>query len=280
MSAQGPGGELAYRGGELAYPLVIATDFDGTLLRSDGTLSARTTAAIAAWEDAGGLFIVVTARPPRWMHPYRGQIGNHPLVICGNGAFVYDLAATRVVEEHVLSTADVDALVADLRVALPGVGLAVERATGISYEPAFAQRGEGAFLPAECQVPSVAGAPAGKLLARRPGMSSRDLLAVVSEVVGERGIVAYSGAVGLAEVTAPGVTKGAALQRWSVEHGVRAEQVWAFGDMFNDLPMLAWAGRGLAVANAAAEVRAAAHEVCPANDEDGVAQVIERLLRR
>jgi hydroxymethylpyrimidine pyrophosphatase-like HAD family hydrolase len=52
----------------------------------------------------------------------------------------------------------------------------------------------------------------------------------------------------------------------------------AFGDMPNDLPMIVWAGTSFAVANAHPEVRAAADQVCPTNDEDGVAQVLERLL--
>jgi hydroxymethylpyrimidine pyrophosphatase-like HAD family hydrolase len=50
----------------------------------------------------------------------------------------------------------------------------------------------------------------------------------------------------------------------------------AFGDMPNDLPMLAWAGHGVAVANAHPEVLAIAAEVTGRNDDDGVAQVLER----
>ena len=52
----------------------------------------------------------------------------------------------------------------------------------------------------------------------------------------------------------------------------------AFGDMPNDLPMLAWAGRAVAVANAHPEVLAVADEVTASNDEDGVALVLERLV--
>lgn len=52
----------------------------------------------------------------------------------------------------------------------------------------------------------------------------------------------------------------------------------AFGDMPNDLPMLAWAGTGYAMANAHPDVLAATDHVAPSNDEDSVAQVVERLL--
>ena len=100
----------------------------------------------------------------------------------------------------------------------------------------------------------------------------------MAEVVGDRGIVAFSGAGGLAEISAPGVTKAAALESWCTDLGIGAEDVWAFGDMPNDLPMILWAGTSFAVANAHPDVVAAADHVCPSNDEDGVAQILERLL--
>ena len=62
------------------------------------------------------------------------------------------------------------------------------------------------------------------------------------------------------------------------DRGIRAEEVLALGDMPNDLPMLAWAGTSYAMANAHPTVRDAADHVAPANDDDGVAQVIETLL--
>ncbi len=90
--------------------------------------------------------------------------------------------------------------------------------------------------------------------------------------------MAYSGAGGLAEISAPGVTKAAALESFCADLGVGAQDVWAFGDMPNDLPMIVWAGTSFAVANAHPDVLAAADHVCASNDEDGVAQVLEGLV--
>ena len=98
--------------------------------------------------------------------------------------------------------------------------------------------------------------PVGKLLVTCPTMDGEEFLARVREVVGTRGIVAFSGVDGLAEVSAPGVTKAAALARWCDELGIAAVEVWAFGDMPNDLPMLTWAGVSFAVANAHPDVLA------------------------
>jgi len=79
------------------------------------------------------------------------------------------------------------------------------------------------------------------------------------------------------EVTAAGVNKAAGLAEVAAEHGIDAADVIAFGDYPNDVPMLAWAGPGVAVANAHAEVLAIADEVTASNDEDGVAIVLEQL---
>ena len=52
-------------------PLLVATDLDGTIIRDDGTISARTVAAFARVEAAGARFVLVTGRPPRWMRSTR-----------------------------------------------------------------------------------------------------------------------------------------------------------------------------------------------------------------
>ncbi len=105
-----------------------------------------------------------------------------------------------------------------------------------------------------------------------------DFLSAVVETVGERAIVAYSGSSGLAEMSAPGVTKAAVLADWCADWGISAGDVVAFGDMPNDLPMLTWAGTSYAVANAHPDVVAAASHTCPSNDEDGVASVLEAIV--
>ena len=76
----------------------------------------------------------------------------------------------------------------------------------------------------------------------------------------------------------PGVSKGVALAQTAEHFGVTAAQCVAFGDSYNDIPMLEWAGLGVAMENARPEVKAAADRVAPRNDEDGVAQVLDELF--
>jgi hydroxymethylpyrimidine pyrophosphatase-like HAD family hydrolase len=80
------------------------------------------------------------------------------------------------------------------------------------------------------------------------------------------------------EISAAGVTKAFALERLCRRLGITAEEVVAVGDMPNDLAMLDWAGTAVAVANAVPEVLEAADEVTAANVDDGVAQLLERIL--
>ncbi|WP_402461995.1 HAD family hydrolase [Isoptericola aurantiacus] len=286
-------------------PRLVASDLDGTLLRSDGTVSARTRAALRAVEDAGVEVVLVTARPPRWLAGLADCVGGHGRVVCLGGAAVWDLASASALEVDGFDVDDVRALVDALRSAVPGVALALEHADGPVFDPWFPKDEPG--LPASVRrLPveqtlratgtSPSRSPVGKLLAVRPGtgLSTRvgdvqrgavddaaqdAFFATVRAVVGDRAHLAFSGAAGLAELLAPGVTKDAALARWCARLGIDADDVWAFGDMPNDLPMLRWAGRGLAVANAHPDVLACADEVVGGHDDDGVAAALEGALR-
>jgi hydroxymethylpyrimidine pyrophosphatase-like HAD family hydrolase len=292
-------------------PRLVATDLDGTLLRSDGTVSRRTRAALLAVEDAGVEIVFVTARPPRWLAPLRDVVGGHGRVICLGGAAVWDLATGRALDVCGFRDDAVLALVADLRATVPDVALALERVEGPTFDPGFRSRADDAADPAEADTvrpvertlgtatgDAPAPGPVGKILARRGGApaapdapatqpvvvahdedpAQERFFAEVRDVVGDRAHLAYSGAAGLAELLAPEVTKDAALARWCARLGVEPHEVWAFGDMPNDLPMLRWAGRSFAVANAHPDVRDAATDTTAANDEDGVAAALETVL--
>jgi hypothetical protein len=80
------------------------------------------------------------------------------------------------------------------------------------------------------------------------------------------------------EIVAPGVSKGRAVRWLARRHGIPLEQVMAIGDQRNDLEMIAAVGHGVAMAGAPAEVIAAARYVAPPIEEEGAAQMIERLV--
>jgi hydroxymethylpyrimidine pyrophosphatase-like HAD family hydrolase len=75
------------------------------------------------------------------------------------------------------------------------------------------------------------------------------------------------------------VNKGSGLAKHANSLGIEQAQVAAVGDMPNDIPMIRWAGRGAAVANAHDWVKEVADEHLPSNDDHGVATFIDRILR-
>jgi Cof subfamily protein (haloacid dehalogenase superfamily) len=264
-------------------PLVvrmIASDLDGTLLRTDGTTSERTRAALAAAEEAGLVVMFATGRPPRWMHGIAEATGHRGLAVCSNGAIVYDLHTEEIVEEHMIDVELAGLLVERLRAELPGLAFAVERRHSFSHEPGYTRMWEGDFAR-ETTVADVAqllDQPLCKLLARHGGMNPAQFVEAAQPIVGDLATVTYSGTDGLLEISGPGITKAFTLERYATSHGVDAGAVVAFGDMPNDLPMLAWAGHAVAMADAHPEVVAVADEVTASNDDDGVAVVVERIL--
>lgn len=262
-------------------PRLVATDLDGTLLRSDGSVSERSIAVLRGLADVGVETVLVTARPPRWLDALAHVVGARGVALCGNGAFRYDVAERRVFDARTIDPSVLGEVVADLRRELPGTGFAAERVTGLAAERMFAAiHTHPEDLVTTDRIERLRDAPVGKLLARNPHLGDEEFLLAATDVVGDRLHLAFSGAGGLAEMSAIGVTKAAALQQWVTEVGIDPTEVWAFGDMPNDLPMLRWAGRAFAVANAHPEVLACAQETVPANDDDGVALALEPLLRR
>lgn len=260
-------------------PRLIATDLDGTLLRPDGSVSERTRRVMSVLSEAAIELVFVTARPPRWVDHLADLVGAHGTVICCNGAFVYDVPRRTVTQAHGISPSVVRTIAADLRAAVPGVGFAVELPEGIRMEREYPvlhredEPADGAYWPVES-----IDRPAGKLLARSLQVPEAEFLLDVDRIVGGLAEVTHSALGGLAEIGPPGVTKGSSLVGWCTSRGISASDVWAFGDMPNDLPMLNWAGVSFAVANAHPDVAAAASQRCPSNADDGVACVLESLI--
>ena len=119
-----------------------------------------------------------------------------------------------------------------------------------------------------------------KVLVRGTGLTSDEMLAVARPELDGTMTATHSNARGggLLELSATGVSKAATLAELAAGRGLGAADVVAFGDQPNDVDMLTWAGRGVAMADGHPEAIAAADEVAPSLADDGVAQVLERLL--
>jgi Cof subfamily protein (haloacid dehalogenase superfamily) len=263
------------------WPQLVACDLDGTVVRTDGTISPRTRKALARVEDSGAALVFVTGRPPRWLHPVAEETGHRGLAICANGALVYDLHEERVVESFLLDAATLRKAVDLLRRRIPDAAFAVEYGASFAHEPSYVLRWDVGRPDIEIvDVDRLMERPAAKLLLRHEGREADDLLAVARDVLVDLVEVTHStpSGPGLIEISALGVSKASTLARLCEERGVAPEAVLAFGDMPNDLPMLAWAGTAYAMANAHPEVLQAVDRHTASNDDDGVAVVLERVF--
>jgi hypothetical protein len=257
---------------------LVATDLDGTLVHSDGSITARTRAALLAAEAAGIDVVFVTGRPLRWAEEVFEHVGGHGHAVISNGALVWDVSRSALHLIRPIDPATGIEAARLLRAAVPGTQFAVETLAGIALEPGFLERHPVPDGSGRGPVDQIFAEPAVKLLARHEELDPQEFWARAEEAVGDLVEITWSSASSLLEISAAGVTKASTLALLCDERGVRAEEVLALGDMPNDLPMLAWAGTSYAMANAHPTVRAAADHVAPANDDDGVAQVIEALL--
>ncbi|MFI2030714.1 Cof-type HAD-IIB family hydrolase [Streptomyces buecherae] len=268
-------------------PRLIATDLDGTLLHDDKSVSERTVAALAAAEAAGIDVFFVTGRPARWMTVVSDHVHGHGLAICANGAAVVDLhQGPRFVRVRPLLPEDALAVVHALRAAAPGTAFAVERTGGIHHEPQYPPLSFDAALtlgPVEkllSEDADQAEQPILKLLAYHPDLAPDDFLALARASAGAHASFTRSSPSALLEISALGVSKASTLEQCCAERGITRDQVMAFGDMPNDVEMLTWAGMSYAMANAHPAVLAATDRHTLANNEDGVAAVIESVLNR
>jgi HAD superfamily hydrolase (TIGR01484 family) len=263
----------------VAYRMV-ATDLDGTLLRSDGTISQASRDALAAATAAGAAHIVVTGRSVPWTRHVLDDLGYRGLAVCGQGAQLYDAAAGRLLTSvtldrrtAVLALAKIEAEVGPLAVAASRDGLTGEVVVGEGYvyhpELPVLHLRDAEDLWAE---------PITKLYIQHPGGLDDDALARAAHAAAGDLVGVMVAGERIVELLPLGLTKATGLSLAARRLGVTAAQTIAFGDMPNDVPMLRWAGRGVAMANAHPELKAVADEVTASNDEDGIAAVLHRLF--
>ncbi|MEV4540053.1 HAD family hydrolase [Micromonospora echinaurantiaca] len=263
-------------------PRLIATDIDGTLLTDDRTVSPRTAAALARITAGGTPVVLVTGRPIRWLELVYDQLAEPLPAICANGAVVYDPVADKVLRADPLDPHLLAEVARRLRAEVPGVSFAVEIVDSrqMRHEAHYPLRWD-ADLDAIRAVETpeeLLAAPAVKLLARAGEQDPDAFLALVAGALEGLAEATHSSYSGLVEISAAGVTKAAGLAWYCARLGIDARDVLAFGDMPNDVPMLTWAGRGVAVANAHRAVLEIADEVTSANSADGVAAYLEQVF--
>ena len=268
--------------------VVVATDLDGTLLRSDRTISERTAAAMAGAATAGIRVVWATARARHSIDELAASCGFRGTAIGANGAVILDLVdgTPTIVDTRSVPAETVASAKAVVRELVPGVAFATVGSTRFVAEARYAELcvfADHHRHPRDMELSeqglSADVEPTVKIVARHRDTTSEALYELVA-AAGIDGVeLTHSGAPYI-EMSAAGVSKASALQGLCEQWGISSDSVAAVGDARNDLPMLAWAGTALCPSNAAQVVRAVADRVLESNDEDAVARYLEELTER
>ncbi|WP_395020928.1 Cof-type HAD-IIB family hydrolase [Dongia sp.] len=258
---------------------LIASDLDGTLLRHDGSLSPRTVAAVKAAVKAGFQMVLASGRPPRTMQPIADQLGLRNIGVCSNGAILYDFDKQAVIENRHVPRDVLKNIILRLKEREPSVCFATEHGHHVGTEPHFPRPDTwvSGVAPKIGDIDTLCAEDVIKLAVHHPDHAVETLAELVRAVTGNELSVTFSG-MHFVEVAAAGVSKALGLADVCKRLGVDPKNVVAFGDMPNDLAMLSFVGRGVAVGNAHPDVMAEGYETTGTNDQDGVAQVIEALV--
>jgi Cof subfamily protein (haloacid dehalogenase superfamily) len=260
---------------------LVATDLDGTLIRGDRSLSDRTVRVLEALPVP---VVLATGRPLRWLMQVYERLEHKPIAVVANGAAVYDPESDELLHSAPLSADELAHACRVLREAIPDASFAVEidGGRGLMHEPGHAvgMWERSAVGRREVDLAELVAAPAAKLLVRAGNRDSDEFAALVGATLEGMYEATHSSLGGLVEISAAGVTKASGLAWVAARLGVDAADTVAFGDMPNDVPMLAWAGWAVAMGNAHPAVKEIADEVTSTNDEDGVAEWLEREFGR
>jgi Cof subfamily protein (haloacid dehalogenase superfamily) len=269
-------------------PGLVATDLDGTLLTSTGAVTPRSRAALEACWETGIPVVGVTGRGPRLLDSVRAALDRRGIGVLAQGGYVVDLERNEVLRTIGLPRDQAMAVIERIETVAGELIVAVEDAAeqAEALGPLRVQHGfnwpypEPAHLLPRNQV-----LPRGavlKVFLRSATIDQDRLLALARQVVDPAEAEVTHAGLGFIEVLPPGITKATGLAVALERYGVGFGEVLAFGDMPNDLPMLAAVseagGRAVAVANAHPAVRAAAQELTSGNDVDGVARYLEAML--
>ena len=255
---------------------LIALDLDGTLLAPDESISDRNRRAISTALAAGIRVVLVTGRGVDTPIRVSKELHLNLPVICCHGALTKDFGANRTLE-HVP---------VPLQYAKPMIEFAEreELAIAIYVEEAFYRLQGSKIYMDDMRGPGWYEAPSlSEMLTEAPTFirflgdeSVRRMQREFGDLPLNFRTETWHEFIECAVLNREASKKNA-LAKLCADFGISADRVLAIGDSRNDVPMLRWAGTGVAMANALPEVRQAVPYVTASNDKDGVAVAIERF---
>jgi Cof subfamily protein (haloacid dehalogenase superfamily) len=257
---------------------------DDTLLRSDLSISFRTRNAIRRAAQEGVSVVLASGRVPSALDSFSKTLGLHKRdghLICGNGTIIMESRTGRVVYEALLPKNA--ALVAFDLVDAEGfpVQLYDDDVMYISRRNEFTnydQKLTGMRQVVVSNFRSMVEAGTHKLIIPGDPMILKPLEDILRTYL-DTEVTLFTSKPYFLEILPPNIDKGTALAFVAGRLEIPREEVFAIGDSMNDEAMLRWAGCGVAMANSDPRIKSIAALITErTNDDDGVAEVIERYV--
>ena len=269
---------------KINYPLIVS-DFDGTLVNSDGSISKENKQAIAEYVAAGGAFAISTGRLPGAIISRAQELGLTGKVCCCQGAIILDIQTREVILEGRMSLEST--LAACKKLEELGLHIHVydlweyyvnkDDEPLKMYEAITKTKGRLVLDKPLLQYIEEKGLRAYKLLAMVEPENNAALLKTL-QAENFAGCEVTKSADFLVEIVNSAYSKGTAVEFLADYYGVPLEKVIAVGDQLNDIAMIERAGLGIAVNNADAALKERANYVCKRTNEEGaIAEIIEKF---
>ena len=241
-------------------PRLVAFDVDGTIVDRDGAMSTAVRDAITLVRDAGVPVVLATGRAWHGTQAVVDLLELPPgASVCSNGAVIVRYPPQEIVKAITFDPRDV---IDQVEAFAPGTLIAVEEiGRGYRLSNHFPEGDLTGEMIIE-DVQQLGSRPVTRIILRDPRRSDQDFIALAQHL-GLRGVTYFVGWSAWLDIAPEGVNKSTALAEVIMDLGLQASDVLAFGDGRNDLEMLRWAGRGVAIGDASPEVQAAANSVAP-----------------
>ena len=264
---------------------LIASDFDGTLLKSDGSISDETLSTIKRFTDTGGIFSISTGRTLQSILPIARRLGLQGIVSCFNGSVVAEIESGKVLfeknfslEESVnicqcleelglhINAYEIDEFYSNKRNDLLEI---YEKICGV--KAVVVEEKLSSYI-AKNKLKIV------KFLTLIDERERNQILLRIKEKLGNKCYVT-SGGKFIVELCSKGFDKGSAVEFITNHYQIPLEDTIAVGDALNDLPALQRVGLGIAVANAELELKEKVFVFDKTNDENAIKHIIEKFTK-
>lgn len=262
---------------------MIVTDMDDTLLNSEGRVSEKNKEYIKKAQEAGIKFVLASGRPTFAMKDIAHELeldkyGSY--ILSYNGAIITECATERVWLEESLTVEDAhklhdfskehnvniityikDDIISEQKCEYADVEIEL---TGMPYRKV------------DCFKSEIEGPVVKCIMLENPEYLA-EVEKKLKEGLGQNYSVAISKPFFL-EIMKSGIDKGASLLKLADKIGIKASEIIACGDSYNDISMLEVAGLSIAVENAKEPIKEICDHIAPSNNNDAIAHVVERFI--